>query len=151
MANPPLRILLVEDNPADVFLMEAALELGELPHTLLLARDGQEALELLRGARSQDSLPDLILLDLNLPRLSGFDVLQAIRQDPQLSHLTVVVFTTSNAHSDVQRAYALQANAYVVKPPGLDDLLRIISQLKSFWFEAASLPCSYPHLEGGRT
>ncbi|WP_034383837.1 response regulator [Deinococcus sp. YIM 77859] len=143
MPDLPLHLLLVEDNPADIFLMEAALDLDGFSHTLTVARDGQEALKLLEDALERGTLPDLVLLDLNLPRLNGFDVLGAIRSHPQLRQLTVVVFTTSTASTDVQRAYTLRADSYVTKPAGLDEFLGIVRQLGAFWSQGAHLPCTH--------
>lgn len=137
------RLLLVEDNPADVFLMEAALELFDVPVQLTVARDGLEALEQLQVAKDAAGLPGLILLDLNMPRMDGFEVLASLRADPSLAHLPVVVFTTSHAPADVKRAYALQANSYVSKPATLDEFLGLVKLLEAYWFGAASLPTTY--------
>ena len=137
------RLLLVEDNPADVFLMESALELSGVPVHLTVARDGLDALEQMRAASEMGVLPNLILLDLNMPRMNGFEVLTALRADPSLAHLPVVVFTTSQAPADVKRAYALQANSYLSKPTHLDEFLSVIKLLEAYWFGAASLPTSY--------
>ncbi|GGO40114.1 response regulator [Deinococcus humi] len=137
------RLLLVEDNPADVFLMESALELSGTQVHLTVARDGLDALEQMRAARDLGILPSLILLDLNMPRMNGFEVLAALRADPSLAHLPVVVFTTSHAPADVKRAYALQANSYLSKPTRLDEFLSVVKLLEAYWFGAASLPTSY--------
>lgn len=137
------RLLLVEDNPADVFLMEAALELSDVPVQLTVARDGLDAMEQLRVARDAAGLPGLILLDLNMPRMDGFEVLASLRADPSLAHLPVVIFTTSHAPADVKRAYALQANSYVSKPASLDEFLNLVKLLEAYWFGAASLPTTY--------
>ncbi|GAA5534169.1 response regulator [Deinococcus aluminii] len=143
MPSDPVRLLLVEDNAADVFLLEAALEAATFPIHLKVAWDGVEALEHLAGAKDGGQLPDLILLDLNMPRLNGFEVLAALRADPALAPLVVVVFTTSSAETDVQQAYALQANAYVSKPATLDEFLHLVNLLEAYWFGAASLPSTY--------
>lgn len=139
----PARLLLVEDNPADVFLMESALELSDVPVQLTVARDGLEALEQLQMAKDAAGLPGLILLNLNMPRMDGFEVLASLRADPSLAHLPVVVFTTSHAPADVKRAYALQANSYVSKPDSLDEFLGLVKLLEAYWFGAASLPTTY--------
>ncbi|SMB78909.1 response regulator [Deinococcus hopiensis] len=143
MRREGVKLLLVEDNPADVFLMETALELSALPVTLEVARDGVEALEQLEAGKAAERFPDLILLDLNMPRLDGFEVLAALREDPALRHLAVVVFTTSSAPDDVKRAYTLQANSYVSKPASLDEFLHLMTLLDAYWFGAASLPRTY--------
>ncbi|GAA5513835.1 response regulator rcp1 [Deinococcus carri] len=143
MPAEQVRLLLVEDNAADVFLMEAALEAATLPVHLTVARDGVEALAQLEADRAAERLPDLVLLDLNMPRLNGFEVLAALRADPALASLVVVVFTTSSAETDVRRAYALQANSYVSKPATLDEFLHLVRLLEAYWFGAASLPSTY--------
>lgn len=140
-----VRVLLVEDNPADVFLMEAALETSTIPVEMSVAIDGVAALEQLKAQAETTSLPDLVLLDLNMPRMNGFEVLAAVRSEAALAHLVVVVFTTSNAPADVKRAYALQANSYVSKPATFDEFVRLVHLLEAFWFGAAELPSTYRH------
>lgn len=139
----PIRLLLVEDNPADVFLMEAALEMSGVPVQLSVARDGQEALDWLEGAHGGPKFPDLTLLDLNMPRVNGFEFLSRVRADERFSHLPTIVFTTSNDPADVKRAYALQANSYVSKPASLDEFMLVIERLAAYWFGSASIPSSY--------
>jgi len=134
-------VLLVEDSDADVELMRAAFA-DALPQAeLRVAWNGEEALaSLLDGDRPP--LPDLVLLDLNLPRVGGLEVLQALRgaSEPQVRRLPVVVLSTSNAPADVDRAYELGANAYVSKPFEVDELLRVGRSLAEFWFRSAVLP-----------
>ena len=143
MKPDKVQMLLVEDNPADVFLLEAALETSTVSIELSTARDGVAALEHLRGGAEHAALPDLVLLDLNMPRMNGFDVLAAVRAEPALAHLVVVVFTTSNAPADVKRAYTLRANSYVSKPASFEGFTQLIRQLEGFWFGAAELPHTY--------
>ncbi|GGR19503.1 response regulator [Deinococcus ruber] len=143
MERDSVRVLLVEDNLADVFLIEAALETSTVPIELSVARDGVEALEQVHAAAAAASLPNMILLDLNMPRMNGFEVLTALRAQPALAHLVVVVFTTSNAPEDVKQAYALQANAYVSKPATFAEFVRLVQLLEAFWFGAAELPSTY--------
>ncbi|UBV44887.1 response regulator (plasmid) [Deinococcus taeanensis] len=143
MTRPPIQLMLVEDNLADVFLLESALDLTGLPVQLTVARDGQDALDQLRDRHAAGCLPPLVLLDLNMPRVNGFEALEMIRADPDLAPLVVVVFTTSNAEMDIRRAYALQANSYVSKPDTLDAFLALIKSLEAYWFGVASLPRSY--------
>ncbi|ULH16972.1 response regulator (plasmid) [Deinococcus sp. KNUC1210] len=143
MVPDRVHVLLVEDNLADVFLMEAALETSTVPIELSIARDGVEALEQLRAAAATASLPNMILLDLNMPRMNGFELLAVLRADPALAHLVVVVFTTSNAPGDVKRAYMLQANSYVSKPATFAEFVRLVRLLEGFWFGAAELPSTY--------
>ena len=135
-------LLLVEDNFADVVLMEEAFEANVKHLRLSKAEDGVEALTFLRreGKYTSAPRPKLVLLDLNLPRLNGFEVLAAMRADETLRALPVLILSTSQAASDVERAYMLGANAYLTKPhdlPGFFDLVRLIEQ---FWLTAARLP-----------
>lgn len=143
MTAEPVRLLLAEDNPADVYLMEAALELAAMPVMMTVARDGREVMDQLDELKVTSRLPDLVLLDLNMPRMNGFEVLTAIRRDPVLAHLPVVVFTTSTAPDDVRRAYELHANSYVSKPVTLSGFMQLMERLGAYWFGTASLPRSY--------
>lgn len=142
MNTDPVRLMLVEDNPADVFLIQTALELSDIVVELSVAWNGQDALEQLQQL-SDEQQPNLILLDLNMPRMNGFELLAAVRADPALAHLVVVMLTTSNAPADIKRAYALQANSYLSKPVNLEEFLHLIELLKAYWFRAASLPRTY--------
>jgi two-component system, chemotaxis family, response regulator Rcp1 len=138
----PLEILLVEDNPADVRLTEEAFREGKIHNTLVVARDGVEAMDFLyrRGKYADAVRPDLILLDLNLPRKDGREVLAEIKADPDLRRIPVVVLTTSRAEMDIVRSYNLHANCYVVKPVDLDQFIGIIQSIESFWLTAVMLP-----------
>ena len=138
----PLEILLVEDNPADVRLTEEAFREGKIHNTLVVARDGVEALDVLRrrGRFADATRPDLILLDLNLPRKDGREVLAEIKADPDLRRIPVVVLTTSRAEIDIVRTYNLHANCYVVKPVDLDQFIGIIQSIENFWLSAVTLP-----------
>jgi len=137
-----VEILLVEDNPADARLTMEAFKSSTLPHSLSHAQDGVEALEFLRrqGRFSQAKRPDLILLDLNLPRKDGRELLSDIKTDQQLRRIPVVVLTTSQAQEDIQRAYALYANCYICKPVQLDDFTRIVKSIEDFWLSTVMLP-----------
>jgi CheY-like chemotaxis protein len=130
------RILLVEDNPADARLTREILAVAGVE--LAVARDGVEALSALRSADA--ALPDLVLLDLNLPRMGGLEVLAEVKADPVLSSVPVVVLTTSRADRDVRRAYELHANAYVAKPLGLARLTETLRAFAAFWLRTATLP-----------
>ncbi len=135
-------ILLVEDSFADVMLMREAVE-EVMPHTRLsVAGDGVEALRLLRreGEYAAAPRPELVLLDLNMPRKGGLDVLRDVRSDPALKGLPVLVLSTSDAWEDVKAAYERGANAYLVKPRDLPGFFELLGQLRSFWFTAARLP-----------
>ncbi len=140
----PVDVLLVEDNPGDVRLIREAFADGSLDTAVQVARDGVEALECLSqgtepGAKS---LPDIVLLDLNLPRKSGTRVLEEVREDSELSRLPVVVLSGSDDPSDVARAYELDANAYLTKPVSPAEFTETIRRLESFWHSTARLPPS---------
>ena len=137
MAVRCAELLLVEDNPSDVRLTREALKTSQMPVHLNVARDGIEALELLR---KQTTRPDLILLDLNLPKKSGKDVLAEIKADPELRRIPVLVMTTSKADQDVDRAYSLNANCYIAKPMDLDEFQRIVQSIEDFWLKTVTLP-----------
>lgn len=142
MAGRTLELLLIEDNPGDVRLLEEAF--GELHANINIrvAKDGVEAMEVL--TKSQEGKPawrpDLILLDLNLPKVSGHDVLAQIKTDPKLRWIPVIVLTSSRAESDIRRAYESHANAYLRKPSTLEGLMAAAQDVKSFWMETATLP-----------
>lgn len=138
----PLQLLLVEDNPSDVRLTREALKDGEVALNLNVARDGVEAMDFLRKRGSFHSAPDpdLILLDLNLPRKNGGEVLSEIKSDPILKRIPVLVMTTSRADQDINRAYSLNANCYITKPMDLDEFLRIVRSIEEFWLKTVTLP-----------
>lgn len=137
-----LEILLVEDNMADARLTIEAFKSSALPHSLKHAVDGVEAWQYLRreGKYAGARRPDLILLDLNLPRKDGRELLMDIKGDQQFRRIPVVVLTTSAAQEDILRAYSLYANCYVCKPMELDDFTRIIKSIEDFWLSTAKLP-----------
>ncbi len=138
----PVDVLLVEDNPGDVRLTREALKQGGLPVTLSVATDGEEAVDFLfrRGPFADAPRPDLILLDLNLPRKSGRDVLAEIKSDPDLKDIPVLIMSTSMAQQDIARAYSLHANCYVAKPIDLDSFMQLIQSIEDFWLTKATLP-----------
>jgi CheY-like chemotaxis protein len=129
-------VLLVEDSPGDVRLTREALKDSVPPSRFNVVRDGEEALAFLRrqGPYHNAPSPDLILLDLNLPKKDGREVLAEIKQDPDLKRIPVVVLTTSEAEQDIVRAYDLHANCYITKPMDLDDFLETIREIHRFWF-----------------
>ncbi|MBL8800304.1 MAG: response regulator [Planctomycetia bacterium] len=138
-------ILLVEDNPADIQITRRALRDGALPIHLIVVRDGQEAVEyLLRHGQYAHSAdwrrPDLILLDLNLPRVNGREVLQRVRSAPSLSMVPVVVLSTSNRLEDVHEAYALGANTYFQKPQDFNRFVALLQVIQRYWLDTAILP-----------
>jgi CheY-like chemotaxis protein len=139
---PPVEILLVEDNPGDVRLTREALKEGKVYNNLHWAKDGVEALEFLkRQGRHADALrPDIILLDLNLPKKDGREVLAVIKTDDELKHIPVVVLTTSKAEEDVLKSYALHANCYVTKPVDLEKFIQVVQSIDRFWLTVVTLP-----------
>lgn len=138
-ARPPMHILLVEDNPADVRLTVEALREGNIQNTLHVARDGVEAADFLRTTAGTQDRPDLILLDLNLPRKNGHELLMEIKSADTLKHIPVIVLTTSQSDDDLLRSYRLSANAVVAKPVGLDDFFHVVSLIEQFWLGTAML------------
>ena len=138
----PITCLLVEDNPADVRLMREALKEAETEIELLVVGDGVAALAFLRrdGRYADAPRPDLILLDLNLPKKDGREVLEEIKQDPELGMIPVVILSTSRDEEDIVRSYKLHANCYVSKPVDLDRFLGIVKGIKDFWLTVAKLP-----------
>ena len=142
MTTNRVQILLVEDSAADVLLMREAMREGGVPKDLHVVGDGEQALVFLRdGLPGQASVPvDLVLLDLNLPRKRGLDVLAEIRADPALRRTPVIILTTSTAESDVRRAYDTGANCFMVKPVDFDRFRRVVAALDEFWFGVARLP-----------
>ena len=140
----PFEVLLVEDNPGDVLLTTEALEEAKLHINMSIVSDGIEALDYLyrRGPYAEAPRPDLMLLDLNMPRKDGREVLAAIKADPDLRGIPVVVLTTSRAEQDIVRTYNLHANAYVTKPVDLEQFITIVHAINQFWFTIVTLP---PH------
>jgi CheY-like chemotaxis protein len=143
MSEPrSFEILLVEDNPGDVRLVRESLSQDDLASTLHVARDGVEALRFLRreAPYADRPRPDMVLLDLNLPKKDGREVLQELKADPDLCRIPVVVFTTSTADGDVLRSYDLHANCFVTKPIDLDEFMMSVRAIAEFWLSTACLP-----------
>jgi chemotaxis family two-component system response regulator Rcp1 len=140
--NRAVDLLLVEDNPGDIRLTEEALKDGPVKVNLSVAKDGVEAVDFLmqRGQFRNAPRPDLILLDLNLPRKNGREVLHEIKADPSLRQIPVVVMTTSKSEQDIERAYELNANCYITKPIELDEFLGVVHSIEDFWLTKAMLP-----------
>ena len=138
----PIDILLVEDSPADVRLTREALAEGKVRNRLSVVADGMEAMSFLRRrSRFADApRPDLILLDLNLPRKDGREVLEEVKADPDLRRIPVVVLTTSGAEEDILRSYNLHANCYITKPMDLDKFFAVIKAIDDFWLTVVRLP-----------
>ncbi|WP_432095361.1 response regulator [Streptomyces sp. bgisy100] len=141
-AAHPIEVLLVEDDPGDELMTREAFEDNKIGNTLHVVRDGLEALDFLyrRGEYADAPSPDLILLDLNLPKYDGRQVLERIKSDDDLSHIPVVVLTTSSAEEDILRSYKLHANAYVTKPVDLDQFIAAIRQIDAFFVTVVKLP-----------
>ena len=137
----PIEILLVEDNPGDARLTREALRDARVRNNLHVAADGVDALAFLRrqGKHAAVAKPDLILLDLNLPKKDGREVLEEVKGDDQLRHIPVVILTTSQAERDIGESYRLRANAYVTKPVDLEQFLKVVQSIEHFWLEIVKL------------
>ena len=137
-----IEILLVEDNPGDQRLTKEALKDGKIRNNLYIVEDGEEALHYLkREAPYLEAVkPDLILLDLNLPRMNGEEVLKVIKADDELKRIPVVILTTSSADEDILKAYDLNANCYITKPVDFSQFIKVIKMIQEFWFTIVKLP-----------
>jgi two-component system, response regulator len=145
MIETPVDVLVIDDNPNDLDLTVYALKRSEEVHHLQSARDGVEATDFLfctgeYASRSHANLPRLILLDLKLPRLDGWDVLQRVKADPSTRHIPVVVLTSSSDHNDMARCYQMGANSYIVKPVDFDEFLQAARTLGTYWLSLNHLP-----------
>lgn len=138
----PLEILLVEDNPGDIRLIKEILKEGRINNNLNITEDGEEAMEFLRkeGEFANSPRPDLILLDLNLPKKDGREVLEEIKEDENLRRIPVVVLTTSTAEEDILKSYDMHANSYITKPVDFDQFIKVIKSIEDFWLEVVKLP-----------
>src|SRR5437763_1594367 len=141
----PKKVLIAEDDPTDVFLLQRAFTAAQVTATLHFVRDGQEAIDYLEGEsnfsnRDQHPLPDLMLLDLKMPRLNGFDVLSWLRQKPGLKRLLVTILTSSDQPQDINRAYDLGANSYLLKPQSSNELAELVQRVQKYWLEANQRP-----------
>ncbi len=137
-----IEILLVEDNPGDARLTREALAMSKMRNNLHHVRDGEQAVAFLRreGPFEDAPEPDLILLDLNLPRRSGREVLEDVKMDERLKHIPVVVLTSSQAEEDIMRSYQLHANCFITKPVDLEQLNKVVQGIEQFWFTLVTLP-----------
>jgi len=138
----PIEVLLVEDDPGDELMTREAFQDNKIGNRLHVTRDGEEALDFLyrRGAHEDAPRVDLVLLDLNLPKYDGRQVLERIRSDPDLTHLPVVVLTTSSSEEDILRSYKLHANAYVTKPVDVNQFIAAVRQIDDFFLSVVRLP-----------
>jgi CheY-like chemotaxis protein len=142
--HAPIQIMLVEDNPGDVRLTQEVLLEAKIANRLVVVKDGEEALDYLhrRGRFAQVELPNLILLDLNLPRKNGMEVLADIKRDPLLMRIPVIFLTSSEDERDINHGYELNVNAFVTKPVELDQFIQVVKAIEDFWLQAVHLP---PH------
>lgn len=140
----PINILIVDDDEDDIFFAKRALEKSKLPHIAYAVRDGTELMDYLHhrnGFRPETApRPDLILLDLNMPKMNGKEALKAIRENAELALLPVILFTTSGADTDIMASYRLGANSYIKKPGDFNGLVEVMKRLKEYWFDHATLP-----------
>jgi CheY-like chemotaxis protein len=141
-ASQLVEILLVEDSPADVLITREAFEQARLVNTMHVVEDGVQAMQFLHreGEFASSLRPDLILLDLNLPRKNGREVLAEIKADPELRTIPVVVLTTSQAEQDILEAYDLHANCYIIKPVEFENFVKAMQSIQRFWFGVVTLP-----------
>jgi chemotaxis family two-component system response regulator Rcp1 len=142
MKVQPVEILLVEDNPVDVMMTKEAFCGSRVRNNLHVVEDGEEAMDFLqkRGKYSSAPLPDVILLDLNLPRKDGREVLAEIKADPSLRHIPVIILTTSESEEDIWNSYELQANCFITKPVDMEQFTRTLECIGDFWFAVVQLP-----------
>jgi chemotaxis family two-component system response regulator Rcp1 len=146
MRTEPVHILIVDDNDTDLMIMREALSETSLNATLHVAGNGEDAMKFLRrvGEHAQAPRPDLILLDLNMPRKNGHEVLSEIKSDQLLIRIPVVILTTSQAEDDVAKAYAAHANCYIRKPMDFGNFEKIVGKIEQFWFNVVTLPAIKP-------
>ena len=141
-SGKPVEILLAEDNPGDAKLTQKAFEQGNILNNLHIVENGVEAMDFLnqRGEYEAKPRPDLVLLDLNMPRKDGWDVLEEINEDPELRRLPVIVLTSSEAEADIVKSYELQANAYLTKPVDYSGFMDVVRSLEEFWLSVVKMP-----------
>jgi two-component system, chemotaxis family, response regulator Rcp1 len=138
----PIEILLVEDSPSDAALTKEALEAGKIANNLYRVIDGVEAMEFLKqqGKYAKSPRPDLIMLDLNLPRKDGRDVLRELKKDPSLNIIPVIVLTTSHSDKDILQSYQLNCNCYITKPVDFQHFIDVVKSIEQFWLTVVTLP-----------
>lgn len=139
-AQKTFNILLVEDNPGDVRLTQEALKESDIPTNVDVAVDGEEAIEYLIQRAPVNEKPDLILLDLNLPKKNGLEVLETIKHHDNLKHIPVIIITSSEAEFDITKSYDLHANCYISKPVEFDEFNEVVQNIVRFWFSVVKLP-----------
>ncbi|RYF90939.1 MAG: response regulator [Chitinophagaceae bacterium] len=138
----PIHILLVEDNEGDILLTREAFEEAKLPNKLSVVRDGKEATDFLsgKGDFEKAELPDLLLLDVNLPKKNGHEVLQFLKVDDRIKHIPVIMFTTSSSENDINLSYQNHANSYITKPVDVNEFLSVIKKIEQYWLSIVNLP-----------
>lgn len=135
-----VHILLVEDNEGDILLTVEALEEGRIANVIEVARDGQEAVNKLEADLGNNKLPDLILLDINLPKMNGHEVLEKLKKDENFKHIPVIILSTSSSEMDIMKSYNNHANCFITKPVEIDDFVKAIESIEDFWFSIVKLP-----------
>ncbi|MFN3997665.1 response regulator [Algoriphagus sp.] len=142
MNKQPIKILLVEDNEGDIILTTEALEECKVKNELKVLRNGSDALTFLLSSlqNKKKDLPDLILLDINLPKKNGHEVLQSAKNHPDLKHIPIIILTTSSSEIDILKAYQEHANCYIIKPLEVAEFINVTSKIEEFWFNIAQLP-----------
>jgi CheY-like chemotaxis protein len=138
----PIDILIIEDNEGDARLIKEVLSEGKVSNSLHVVKDGVQALEFLqrKGAYKSEQIPDLVILDLNLPKKDGREVLLEIKTDNELKKIPVVIMTTSQAEEDILKSYDLHANCYITKPIDLNQFIKVVKSIEDFWFSIVKLP-----------
>lgn len=138
----PINILLVEDNEGDILLTTEALNDAKIANKISVVKDGWSAVQFLekKGEYSNEVSPDLVLLDINLPKMNGHEVLESIKSNPDIKHIPVIILTTSSAETDILLSYQKFANCYVTKPVNVNDFLRVVTSIENFWVSIVQLP-----------
>lgn len=141
MSHKEINILLVEDNEGDILLTKEALQDFRFPINLTVKKDGNEAiLYLMNLSKKDSSLPDLVLLDINLPKKNGHEVLQSVKNHPDLKHIPIIILTTSSSDKDIFSAYQEHCNSYIIKPVDVNDFFKVAAALEEFWINTVKLP-----------
>ncbi len=135
-----VHILLVEDNEGDILLTVEALEEGRIANVIEVARDGQEAMDKLENDFLENKLPDLILLDINLPKMNGHEVLEKLKKNDNFKHIPVIILSTSSSEMDIMKSYHNHANCFITKPVEINDFVKAIESIEDFWFSIVKLP-----------